>query len=72
MLKIAKFIAYIVNESGGDFKQGNCLYEPTSGIQYSYNQALVNIWQASEKANQQHFGSVVVVISYFIKGAIDF
>ena len=29
---IAKTMAYIMNESGGDFQQGGCLYKPTSGI----------------------------------------
>ena len=30
---IAKFMAYIMNKLGGDFKQGGCLYKSTSGIQ---------------------------------------
>ena len=29
---IAKAMAYIMNESGGDFQQGDCLYKTTSGM----------------------------------------
>ena len=28
-------MAYIMNQSGGDFQQGGCLYKPTSGIQWT-------------------------------------
>ena len=27
-------MTYIINESGGDFQQGGCLYKPTSSIQW--------------------------------------
>ena len=30
---IAKSMAYIINQSYGDFQQGGCLYKLTSGIQ---------------------------------------
>ena len=32
---IAKAMAYIMNESGGDFQQGGNLYKTTSGIQWT-------------------------------------
>ena len=30
---VAKSMAYIIEQSGGDFQQAGCLYKPTSGIQ---------------------------------------
>ena len=33
---IAKSMASIINESGGDFQQGGCLYKPTSGHQSTH------------------------------------
>ena len=30
---IAKSMAYIINQSCGDFQQGGCLYKPTRDIQ---------------------------------------
>ena len=30
---ISKIMAYIMNESGEDFYQGDCLYKPTNAIQ---------------------------------------
>ena len=55
-----------MNESGGDFQEGGCLYKLTSGRQWMAE----HLWtsdrpqkQASEKANQLTFGSDVVVIS---------
>ena len=63
---IAKTMAYIMNESGDGFQQGDCLYKPTSGIQW----APKPLWtsdkpqkQASEKANQSTCGSGIVTIS---------
>ena len=57
---IAKAIAYIMNESGGDLQQGGCLYKPTSGIQWTPK----HLWtsdrpqkQASEKADKLTCGS---------------
>ena len=65
---IAKFMAYIVNDDlGDDFQQGGCLYKPTSGIQW----ALMDMWQAIEKADQSTFSSGVVVISYFLDEDIN-
>ena len=32
---IAKSMVYIINQSYGDFQQGDCLYKPTSGIQWT-------------------------------------
>ena len=32
---IAKSMAYIINQSCGDFQQDGCLYKPTSGIQWT-------------------------------------
>ena len=55
-----------MNELGGDFRQGGCLYKPTSGIHWTPEHS----WksdrpqkQTSEKADQSTFGSGVVVIS---------
>ena len=63
---IEKYMAYITNESGGDFKQGGCLYKPTSSIQWTPEHSwtsdrLQN--QASEKADQSTFDGDVVIIS---------
>ena len=59
-------MAYNMNESGGDFQQGGCLYKPTSGIQLTPEHS----WtldrpqkQALEKADQSTGGSGVVTIS---------
>ena len=59
---IDKSMAYIINGSGGDFQQDNCLYKPTSGIQHSWMSDRPQK-QASEKVNQSNFGSDVVIIS---------
>ena len=55
---IAKTMAYIINESGGEFQQGGCLYKPTSDIQRTPN--CKHSWtsdrpqkQASEKQTSQ-------------------
>ena len=58
-------MVYIVNESGGYFQQGGCLYKPTSGIQWTPEHLWTSDWpqkQASEKADQSTFGSNVGVI----------
>ena len=63
---IAKTMAYITNESGGDFQQGGCLYKPTIGIQWTPEHSWTSDRpqkQASEKADQLTFGSGVVIIS---------
>ena len=41
-------IHYIITQLGGDFQYSGKEYKPTSGIQLT-PQALVNIWQASNK-----------------------
>ena len=63
---IAKSMAYIINQSYGDFQQGGCLYKPTSGIQWRPK----HLWmsdrpqkQASAKADLSTFGSGVLAIS---------
>ena len=67
-------MVYIINELGGDIQQGGYLYKPTSGNQWTPK----HLWtsdrpqkQASEKADQLTFGSGVIIISWFIDGAID-
>ena len=59
---IAKTMAYIMNESGGDFQQGGCLYKPTSGIQWTPE----HLWtsdrlqkQALEKQTSQYLAMVL-------------
>ena len=66
-------MAYIIIQLYGNFQQGGCLYKPTSGIQWTPE----HLWmserpqkQASATADQLTFGSSVLVISYFIDGAI--
>ena len=43
-------MAFIVNEWGGDFQQGGCLYKQTGGIQWTPEHALVEVGQASESS----------------------
>ena len=55
-----------MNESGGDFQQGGCLYKPTSGIQWTPEHSWTSDRpqkQASGKADQSTCGSGVVTIS---------
>ena len=63
---IAKSMAYIINQSCGDFQQDGCLYKPTSDIQWTPKHS----WssdrpqkQASTKADPSTFGCGVLVIS---------
>ena len=59
-------MAYIMNESGGNFQEGGCLYKPTSGIQWTTEHSWMSDRpqnQASEKADQSTFGSGVVIIN---------
>ena len=66
-------MAYIINQSCGDFQQGGCLYRPTSGIQWMPEHSWMSDRpqkQASAKADQSTFGSGVLAISWFIDGAI--
>ena len=63
---IAKSMAYVMNESDGDFQQGGCLYKPTSGIQWTPEHSWMSDRPqklASRKADQSTFGSGVVMIS---------
>ena len=63
---VAKSMAYIINQSRGDFQQGGCMCKPTSGIQWTSEYS----WmfdrpqkQASAKADLSTFGSGVLAIS---------
>ena len=63
---IDKFMAYIMNESGGNSQQGGSLYKLTSGIHWTPKHSWTYARpqkQASEKADQSTFGSGVMVIS---------
>ena len=71
---IDKYMAYITNESGGDFPQGGCLYKPTSSIQWTPEHSQMSDRpqkQASEKADQSTFDGDVVIISQLIDGDTD-
>ena len=64
--KTAKSMAYIINQSYGDFQQGGCLYGPTGGIQWTPEHSWTSDKpqkQASAKANLSIFGSGVLAIS---------
>ena len=57
---------YTMNNLGGDFQQGGCLYKPTSGIQWISKHSWTSEKpqkQALENAGQSMFGSGIVVIS---------
>ena len=60
-------MTYIMNESGGDFQKGGCLYKSTSGIQRTPEHSWTSDTpqkQASEKqTNQLLHGSGVAIIS---------
>ena len=63
---VAKSMAYIINQSCGDFQQGGCLDKPTSGIQWTPK----HLWtsdrpqkQASAKADLSTITSDVLAIS---------
>ena len=63
---ITKSMAYIINQSCGDFQQGGYLYKPTSGIQWTPKHAWTSDRpqkQASAKADPSTFGGGVLVIS---------
>ena len=67
-------MSHIMNESGGDFQQGDCLYKLTSDIQWTPEHSWMSDRpqkQASEKADQSTFGNGVVIVSYLIDGAMD-
>ena len=59
-------MAYVINQLYGDFQQGDCLYKPTSGIQWTSE----HLWtsdrpqkQALAKADLSTFGSGVLAIN---------
>ena len=59
-------MAYIINQLCGGFKQGGCVYKPTSGIQWTPEHSWTSDRpqkQASAKADLSTFGSGVVTIS---------
>ena len=59
-------MAYIMNESGGDFQQGGCLYKPTRGTQWTPGHSWTSDRpqkQASENADQSTCGIGVVTVS---------
>ena len=70
---MAKSMAYIINQSYGDFQLGGCLYKPTGGIQWTPKHSWTSDRpqkQASAKADLSTFGSAVLAISWFIDEAI--
>ena len=59
-------MAYIINQSYGDFQQGGYLYKPTSCIQWTPEHSWMSDRsqkQASAKADLSTFGSGVLAIS---------
>ena len=71
---IAKSMAYIINQSCGDFQQGGCLYKPTSGIQWTPKHLCTSDRpqkQASAKADLSAFDSGVLVISLLMELSVD-
>ena len=61
-----KSMAYITNESDGNFQQGGSLYKPTSGTQWTPEHSWMSNRpqkQVSNKVDLSNFGSGVVVIS---------
>ena len=59
-------MAYIINQSCGDFQQGGCLYKPTSGIQWTPEHSWTSDRpqkQASAKADLSTFGSGALAVS---------
>ena len=56
-------MVYIINKSGGDFKQGDCLYKPTGGTQWIPKHSWTSDKpqkQASAKADQSSFGGSIL------------
>ena len=63
---IAKSMANIISQSCGNFQQGDFLYKPTSGIQWTPDHSWTSDRpqkQASAKADLLTFGSGVLAIS---------
>ena len=70
----AKAMAYIMNVSGGDFQQGDCLYKSTSGIQWTPEHSWTSDRpqkQASEKPTSQLLHGSGVIISWLNDRAIS-
>ena len=58
-------MAYIINQSCGDFQQAGYLYKPNSGIQWTSEHSWTSDRpqeQASAKADPSTFGSGVLLI----------
>ena len=73
---IDKSMAYIMNESSGDFQQGGCLYKLSSGSNGSNGHlstcgCLTDLRNKSQKADQSTFGSGVAIISQLIDRTIS-
>ena len=63
-------MAYIINESGGDFQLGDSLYKLTSGIQWPPEHPSMSNRsqkQVTAKVDQSMFGCSVVVTSIISK-----
>ena len=63
---VAKSMAYIIDQSCGDFQQGGCMYKPTSCIRWTPKRSWTSDRpqkQASAKVDSSTFGSGVLVIS---------
>ena len=62
-------MAYIINQSCGDFQQGGCLYKPTNGIQWTPEHSWTSDRtqkQASAKADPSMFGhQIKSLVSFF-------
>ena len=59
-------MAYVINQLGGDFQQGGCLYKPTSGIQWTPKHSWMfdrSQKQALAKADSSSIGNGVLIIS---------
>ena len=67
-------MAYIINQSCGDFQQGGCLYKPTNGIQWTPEHSWTSDRpqkQASAKADPPTIDRGVLVISLLMELSID-
>ena len=68
-------MACIINQLCGDFQQGSCLYNPTSGIQWTPEHSWTSNRsqkQASAKADPQHLAVVYwQLVSLLMELSID-
>ena len=73
----SSYMAYIRNQSGGDFQQSGCLYKPTSGIQWTLKYTcehltgLKNKPQQSRPVNFWQWCSGNQLCTQLIDGAIN-